>query len=407
MASSKPVNSLNATTVAMSTIETHPQSPRTGDIALIASSLATHGQFRPLTVNSRDNRILKGNNTYRAAKRLGWNKIAIVYIDADDNHALRIILADNRAADLATYNIPILLEALGGLKDIDGTGFEPEDILALTEPPLEEPKEPIEEVGMGGKKAASAFVSVKVGPYQWGVDGDILESWEAQVMDEANDVKADAVRIVRQRLGLGEEVAKKRRAKIKNAEDVILDVDHVDMVNLVAWEPNPREGDVGAITESLSANGQYTPIIVQRSTNRIIIGNHTFQAAQWLGWSKISVAYLDVTDEEATKIMLMDNRASDVSEYDGELLKKSLLSLNSWEGTCFSDDDVDDIFKGYSTKPKTRRKKTIRISMQKIKFPVQRDAFFAWSETLPTEKVEEHLASRLGIPVGECEFGNE
>lgn len=404
MVGSQQVHALKAATVAMSSIEPHPETPRCGDIPLIMSSLATHGQFRPLTVNGRDRRILKGNNTYKAAQKLGWKKIAVVMVDADETQARRILLSDNRAADLASYNTPILLETLTSLPDLDGTGFELADVESLTLPEPEQTIEPPSEVGRGGRQAASSFVRVKVGPFQWGVDGELLDSWELQVMDEAKEVKAQAVRIVRSRLGIPPEPKRKRKPKAENMEGVILDVDNVDIATLVPWEPNPREGDIGMISESLAFNGQYTPLIVQTSTNRIIIGNHTFRAAQWLGWTEISATFIDVDDEQATKIMLMDNRASDVSEYDGELLKKNLLLLDSFDGTGFSDDDVDDIFKGHSTKPSPKRRKNISVAMHNIKFTVKRETFFTWSDTLPPEKTEQHLAERLGFPEENCEF---
>lgn len=405
MVRTRPVTNLKATTVQMGSIEPHPDSPRSGDIPLIMSSLATHGQFRPLTVNSRDNRILKGNNTYRAAQKLGWKKIAIVMVDADEELARRILLADNRAADLATYNTQTLIETLVAIPDLDGTGFELADLQSIAIPTEDKP-EPPKEVGRGGRQAASSFVRVKVGQFQWGVDSDFLDSWEAQVLFEAKEVKAQAVRIVRARLGIPPEPKRKRKPKVENVEGVTLDVDNVDISTLVPWEPNPREGDIGMISESLAINGQYTPLIVQTSTNRIIIGNHTFRAAQWLGWTEISVTFIDVDDEQATKIMLMDNRASDVSEYDGELLKKNLLLLESFDGTGFSDEDVDDIFRGYSTKPSAKRRRGIRVSMKDINFTVKRETFFTWADTIPAENPERELASRLGIPEENCEFAD-
>lgn len=404
MVDSKPVESLSAQTVDIDSVEPHPESPRSGDIPMLMSSLATHGQFRPLTVNVRDNRILKGNNTYKAARKLGWRKIAIVTVDVDDQHARRIMLADNRAADLSSYNVPMLVDLLSVVKDLDGTGFELSDLESLAFPPVEQTTDPPSEVGRGGKQAMSSFVQVKVGQFKWGVDKDFLESWESAIMVEAKDVKAQAARLVRARLGIPPEPKKKRKPKTENGGESILTVEIVPMGALELWEPNPREGDVGMISESLLFNGQYTPIVVQEKTNRIIIGNHTFRAAQWLGWSHISVSFLDVSDEQALKIMLMDNRASDVSEYDGELLKRNLLALESFDGTGFSDEDVDDIFRGYSTKPSSKQRKGIRVSMDTIKFSVKRDVFFAWADTVPSEKPEQELSDRLGIPHEACEF---
>jgi hypothetical protein len=51
---------------------------------------------------------------------------------------------------------------------------------------------------------------------------------------------------------------------------------------------NVRQGDIGAISESLKAHGQYRPIVVDKRTNRILAGNHTWKAAKSLGWTQIN-----------------------------------------------------------------------------------------------------------------------
>lgn len=45
---------------------------------------------------------------------------------------------------------------------------------------------------------------------------------------------------------------------------------------------NVRQGDVGAIATSLEINGQYRPIVVHKSTNNILAGNHTYKSASAL-----------------------------------------------------------------------------------------------------------------------------
>jgi ParB-like chromosome segregation protein Spo0J len=404
MVKSKPVDALKALTVLMESIETHPESARRGDITMLMSSLATHGQYRPIVVNARDNRILKGNNTYLAAQKLGWKKIAAVMIDVDEDHARRIILSDNRTSDLASYDTSVLAGILLSLPDLDGTGFDASDIEGLDSPEPQVDIEPPKEIGRGGRQKESSFVEVKVGPFCWGVDGDMIEGWESSVVTEAKEVKAQAVRIVRSRLGFPPEAKKKRKPKADGDVETILDVEVVPIDLLIPWEPNPREGDIGSISESLTVNGQYAPLVVQAGTNRVIAGNHTLRAAQWLGWTEISVTFIDVSDDDATRIMLIDNRSSDVSEYDGEVLKASLLRLSSFDGTGFSDDDVDDIFKGYSTKPNPKQRRGVRVSVNNIRFTVKREVFTQWAENLPLEKVEMELADRLGIPHESCEF---
>jgi len=110
---------------------------------------------------------------------------------------------------------------------------------------------------------------------------------------------------------------------------------------------NVRQGDVGAISESLKAHGQYRPIVVQRSTGYVLAGNHTFMAAKSLGWEKIAVTYVDCDEEQATRILLVDNRANDLAMYDDRALADLLKDLAATEagldGSLFSGDDLDDL----------------------------------------------------------------
>jgi len=110
---------------------------------------------------------------------------------------------------------------------------------------------------------------------------------------------------------------------------------------------NVRQGDVGAITQSLAAHGQYRPIVVQRSTGHILAGNHTYLAAKSLGWEQIAATFVDCDEEQAIKILLVDNRANDLAMYDdrklADLLKDLAATNAGLEGSLFSGDDLDDL----------------------------------------------------------------
>jgi hypothetical protein len=110
---------------------------------------------------------------------------------------------------------------------------------------------------------------------------------------------------------------------------------------------NVRQGDVGAISESLKAHGQYRPIVVQQSTGHILAGNHTYLAAKSLGWEKVAATFVDCDDEQAIKILLVDNRANDLAIYDdralAELLKDLAATNAGLDGSLFSGDDLDDL----------------------------------------------------------------
>ena len=112
---------------------------------------------------------------------------------------------------------------------------------------------------------------------------------------------------------------------------------------LKPYPNNPRRGNVKMIAESLQEYGQYKPITVDKATNEILVGNHTYEAAKSLGWTEIAVNYIEVTPEVAAKIVLIDNRASDLSGYDHEALLELLENLNSLEHTGYTDDEYDDV----------------------------------------------------------------
>lgn len=112
---------------------------------------------------------------------------------------------------------------------------------------------------------------------------------------------------------------------------------------------NVRQGDIGAISQSLEQHGQYRPIVVQRSTGFILAGNHTYKAAISLKWKQIAATYVDCDDEQALRILLIDNRANDLASYDDSALVEMLKSLMDTElkleGTGFDPDDLDQLLK--------------------------------------------------------------
>lgn len=122
---------METTKVALSALKPYPNNPRKGNVALIADSLSAFGQYKPITVNKRNNVILAGNHTAEAARSLGWKDISVAYIDVDDDTAARIVALDNRAADLGTYDDEKLLELLGDLEDLAHTGYSEDELDAL------------------------------------------------------------------------------------------------------------------------------------------------------------------------------------------------------------------------------------------------------------------------------------
>lgn len=123
-----------------------------------------------------------------------------------------------------------------------------------------------------------------------------------------------------------------------------------ETVTIDAVRPHPknvRQGDIGAISESLTAHGQYRAIVAQRSTGHILAGNHTWKAAKALGWKQITVHWLDIDDDRALRILLADNRANDLATYDDAALAEVLRHLSETSdglaGTLFDGDAIDTL----------------------------------------------------------------
>jgi hypothetical protein len=113
----------------------HPfhKNPRTGNVSVIAESLRTNGQYKPIVVNrgthtGRPNEILAGNHTWQAARQLGWEQIAVTWVDKDDDDCNRIVVVDNRSSDLAGYDSDLLADLLSEMPELDGTGFDQEQV---------------------------------------------------------------------------------------------------------------------------------------------------------------------------------------------------------------------------------------------------------------------------------------
>lgn len=124
---------MDVETVDTHTITRFPGNPRIGNREAIKRSLQEHGQYKPLIVQKSTGHIIAGNNTFTVATEdLDWTRIAVQYVDVTDERAKKISVADNRTNDLATYDDRLLAEFLSDLDDLDGTGYDPGDLEALT-----------------------------------------------------------------------------------------------------------------------------------------------------------------------------------------------------------------------------------------------------------------------------------
>lgn len=120
-----------------------PGNPRMGDVDAVAASLRRFGQRKPIVARA-DGTITAGNHTWQAAKQLGWETIAAVRIDDDDDTAAAFALADNRTAELGSYDDELLAALVSSVGDADAellrdAGWSDEavaELLNRVDPPL-------------------------------------------------------------------------------------------------------------------------------------------------------------------------------------------------------------------------------------------------------------------------------
>lgn len=129
----------------------------------------------------------------------------------------------------------------------------------------------------------------------------------------------------------------------------------MEPINTLKFFPgNARRGDIDVITESLKKLGQYKPIIANKGnkhrpyTNVTLAGNHTLMAAQRLGWEEIDVHWVDLDEDTAKRVVLVDNRSSDKATYDVEELVNLATELPNLDATGFTRDELDHMLEALS-----------------------------------------------------------
>ena len=113
-----------------------PGNPRRGDVDAVKASLERFGQRKPIVVRKSDHVVIAGNHTLQAAQALGWDEIAVVWVDDDDAMSKAFALADNRTAELGDYDEEALAALIGEVGALDpelleSTGWDSKSVSDL------------------------------------------------------------------------------------------------------------------------------------------------------------------------------------------------------------------------------------------------------------------------------------
>ena len=85
----------------------------------IAASLAKFGQQKPIVI-SADGEVMAGNGTLQAAQQLGWEHIESTTSNLTGQEARAYAIADNRTAELSTWDEAVLAEQLAEWETTSG-----------------------------------------------------------------------------------------------------------------------------------------------------------------------------------------------------------------------------------------------------------------------------------------------
>lgn len=118
------------TVVSLSELRQWDRNPHTGDVDSIKKSLERFGQVTPI-VRAPEGWVIAGNHTLKAMGELGWERCAVVTLNADESEQVAYGLASNRLSELGQDDDALVYELLQELAVIDGTGYTTDDLADL------------------------------------------------------------------------------------------------------------------------------------------------------------------------------------------------------------------------------------------------------------------------------------
>ena len=140
--------------------------------------------------------------------------------------------------------------------------------------------------------------------------------------------------------------------------------------HLVPYVKNPRKiiKAIPLVAESIKSFGFNVPITINNMIDKIIVSGHTrYEAARKLGMENVPYIELNhLSDMDIRKYRLADNRVSDESEWDKNLLRNELaeLELNSkldaewFKNIGFSQEEIAQALAGTMKEQEEAKQKT-------------------------------------------------
>lgn len=131
--------SLKSLAVNVDTLDYLEGNPRIGNVDAIMASYQEFGQVKPIVAKRNEDgtaTVIAGNHQLEAAINLGWEEIAVIFLDADDKRAIAFALADNRTMELGYTEPELLTDMLLEIGEyfpelLDGLGWDEFELASL------------------------------------------------------------------------------------------------------------------------------------------------------------------------------------------------------------------------------------------------------------------------------------
>ena len=118
-----------------------------------------------------------------------------------------------------------------------------------------------------------------------------------------------------------------------------MNIQNIEVQKLLPYPFNNKKHgsrQIASIVESIKEFGFVQPIVTDKDYI-VIIGHARLEAAKAVGLEQVPVLVMDnLTDHQTKRLRLLDNRLSDLGEYDIDNIKLELEALG--------DEDLYDLF---------------------------------------------------------------
>lgn len=145
-----------------------------------------------------------------------------------------------------------------------------------------------------------------------------------------------------------------------------MNIVELELSKLKPYEKNPRRNDdaVDYVAKSIQEFGFKVPIIIDKD-NVIVTGHTRYKAAQKLELKTVPcIKADDLTEEQIKAFRLADNKVSEFSAWDFDLLNEELegildLDMSELGFQSFEEVNLDDFFEESQSSPKEEKEEVI------------------------------------------------